>query len=411
MKDVLDEETGEWDQQIMPNATDFEFKPRIDRRGHAFPGIMQYNQFVKRAFELYPIVAKIKPAHFTMKGSEKEVYDYYEKCIYPKSVYAWRGWVYWGVGIEDEHAVLSPVFDFGHVTVAHGVMNLATGVQYSEGDIVKLNLHRQVPRMGETVEMREIEWKILAVFFGPAKGGNRHEFEPFLLVFNPLISRYDFTYKEVEVGGKIRMEKQEGLPDVPKLEFPRWKFVPMHRVKFLVNKKTRVLDKKERNIRRVALKGIENDPEDPDPPDLTKKTRKRKEEKPTKVENSKQKKKKKAREESSDTESEDEAHTRKMRPKAVVVKTDALMLKINRLEREKQELVKASETFKKVAEREAAKGKDLQAEMKSEAARVQASFIQCHGVRDQVQSPRWKGEENQGLQRLRSHGTSCTLYS
>ena len=165
--------TGEWKEEIMPNATDFQFKMKKDSRGNPFPGIMQYNRFVSRAFELYPVVAKIKAAHFTMQGTGEEISDYYEKWIYPKMVVAWRGWIYWGVGKEDEHAILSRVFDFGSVTVSHGVMNLATGVQYSEGDIVKLSLHRQVPRMGETVEMREIEWKILTVFFGPAKGGNR----------------------------------------------------------------------------------------------------------------------------------------------------------------------------------------------------------------------------------------------
>ena len=164
--------TGEWKEEIMPNATDFQFKMKKDSRGNPFPGIMQYNRFVSRAFELYPVVAKIKAAHFTMQGTGEEISDYYEKWIYPKMVVAWRGWIYWGVGKEDEHAILSPVFDFGPVTVSHGVMNLATGVQYSEGDIVTLSLHRQVPRMGETVDMKEIEWKILAVFHGPAKGGN-----------------------------------------------------------------------------------------------------------------------------------------------------------------------------------------------------------------------------------------------
>ena len=66
---------------------------------------------------------------------------------------------------------------------------------------------------------------------------------------------------------------------------------------------------------------------------------------------------------------------KKQRPTAVVVHTDALMIKISRLEKEKQELVKASETFKKLAEKETAKAKDLQEEMKKLQEFKEASYM------------------------------------
>ena len=187
-----------------------------------------------------------------------------------------------------------------------------------------------------------------------------------MCVFNAEKSKYDFQYKDVEVttskGIIKRKEKIIGLPDVPICEYPRWKFVPVSRVKYNSSRTAHLLNPDENVIQSIANKGYERDPEDPRGPDVEDVKKEPKE--PSASESKKKRKKKQIKVKTEDTESEPEVVELK-RPKTTTVaapSTDGLMAQISKLNREKAELVKACETHKSSRELAEAKVKDLEEE-------------------------------------------------
>ena len=330
--------------------------------------MQRFNATMDDLFKFYPtIVARLEPLTSIIDPSigDKNHHDKLVHDIASKSVFANKGWVYFGCLGEYEVSPIESIFGFGKVNRCFGAMNMANGVNYTRGMEVTLSLHHQRPR-GLFNDSEDIKWTILDVYWGKGQGKGRAKYEPWLCVFNKEKSKYDFQYKETEVttpkGLIKKKEKIIGLPDVPVREYPRWKFVPVSQVKYNSSRTAHLLNPDENVIQQIANKGYERDPKDPRGPIVEEDEKEPKE--PSTMAAKKKRKKPKTKVKTEDTDSEPEIIEQK-RPKTSTVagpSTDELMGQVGKLQREKADLVKACETHKSSRELAEAKAKDLEEE-------------------------------------------------
>ena len=217
-------------------------------------------------------VAKIPEISSFVHGKDRAKLAIYTEGLEMKPIVACKGFVYFGCenpyldGQKIDITPLNLLFDGGKAKFAHGVLKMDTGMVYATGMKVSLRIHRQAPRTVHPppeVEQHEVTWKILGTLFAKSPGGERSGFEPILIVYNAKISKYDYQYEKDESGTKIKLLRQPELPDVAIVEYPRWKFVPLSKVKYITYNKALMLNEDEENIKNIALQGTVPDPEDP----------------------------------------------------------------------------------------------------------------------------------------------------
>ena len=215
-------------------------------------------------------VAKIPEMKSIVKSRDKAKSHIFAEKLEIMPIVACKGFMYFGCKKPSkiDMSPLNMLFDGGQAKYSLGVMKMETGMVYAAGMDVTLRLHRQIPRTVHPPpleEQHEVKWKVLGVLFSRSPGGERVGFEPILIVYNPKISRYDHQYEEDRSGTKVKFLKKPELPDVAIVDYPRWKYVPLSKVKFITYNKALVLNEDENNIRKIALQGIFKDPQDPNP--------------------------------------------------------------------------------------------------------------------------------------------------
>ena len=215
-------------------------------------------------------VAKIPEMKSIVKSRDKAKSHIFAEKLEIMPIVACKGFMYFGCKKPSniDMSPLNMLFDGGQAKFSLGVMKMDSGMVYAAGMDVTLRLHRQIPREVHPPpleEQHEVKWKVLGVLFSRSPGGERVGFEPILIVYNPKISRYDHQYEEDRSGTKVKFLKKPELPDVAIVDYPRWKYVPLSKIKFITFNKALVLTEDENNIRKFALQGIFKDPEDPNP--------------------------------------------------------------------------------------------------------------------------------------------------
>ena len=187
------------------------------------------------------------------------------------AVFAYHTWLYIG---EHQHRIPHPteprtirikmdameeVSGFKPPYFCKVAINMKNGTTYAEGQKVTIRAHLQKPRLATDSGMahnphHEIQWTILKIVFGEGINKLSKTEEPMLLIFSEH-SHY---------------EKGKGdAPDQLVVTYPRWRYIPISRVKMIVTKDiVETTDKNLRAMARLAIVGRRNDPEDPNPPDL-----------------------------------------------------------------------------------------------------------------------------------------------